>query len=124
MGPGPVRGVDCARWHRWEAGLRRDAGPGYDAPGSRIRTGHATPSRSRLVLLAQLVAKKKTSDPNQIYAWYNAYFDVLTHIGWVVQDQGFAEYHESSDNFEAHRAILAIATTLLGSSSNSVENTL
>jgi hypothetical protein len=66
-------------------------------------------------LLAQLVAKKKTSDPNQIYEWYNAYFDVLTHIGWVVQDQGFAEYHESSDNFEAHRAILAIATTLLGS---------
>jgi len=65
-------------------------------------------------LLAQLAAKKKVSDPARIYDWYDVYFDVLTNIGWVVQDKSFAEYHEKSQNFEAHKAILAVATTLLG----------
>ncbi|MGI9078695.1 MAG: hypothetical protein ACR2G6_15405 [Gemmatimonadaceae bacterium] len=65
-------------------------------------------------LLAQLVAKKKVSDPAKIYEWYDAYFDVLTNIGWVVQDKGFAEYSENSQNFAAHEAILAVAATLLG----------
>lgn len=65
-------------------------------------------------LLAQLVAQKKVADPNRVYEWYDAYFDVLTHLGWVVQDRSFAEYHESSQNFEAHKAILAVATALLG----------
>jgi hypothetical protein len=65
-------------------------------------------------LLAQLVAKKRINDPNRIYDWYDAYFEVLTNIGWVVQDKSFAKYHESSTNFEAHKAILAVATTLLG----------
>ena len=65
-------------------------------------------------LLAQLVAKQKISDPDRIYDWYDAYFDVLTNIGWVVQDKSFAVYHESSQNFEAHKAIIAVATTLLG----------
>jgi hypothetical protein len=65
-------------------------------------------------LLAQLVAKQKVSDPDRIYDWYDAYFDVLTNIGWVVQDKSFAVYHESSQNFEAHKAILAVAATLLG----------
>jgi len=65
-------------------------------------------------LLAQLVAGRKVTDPNQVYAWYDEYFDVLTHLGWVVQDRSFAEYHESSQNFEAHKAILAVATALLG----------
>ena len=65
-------------------------------------------------LLAQLVAKQKVSDPDRIYDWYDAYFNVLTNIGWVVQDKSFAVYHESSQNFDAHKAILAVATTLLG----------
>jgi hypothetical protein len=65
-------------------------------------------------LLAQLVAKKRVSDPTQIYDWYNAYFDVLMNIGWVVQDRGFATYSEASEDFEAHEAILAVAASLLG----------
>jgi hypothetical protein len=65
-------------------------------------------------LLAQLVAQKKVSNPDEVYEWYDAYFDVLTHLGWVVQDRSFAEYHENSQNFEAHKAILAVATALLG----------
>jgi hypothetical protein len=65
-------------------------------------------------LLAQLVAKKKVSDATKIYDWYNAYFDVLTNIGWTVQDRGFATYTETSENFQAHEAILKVAASLLG----------
>jgi hypothetical protein len=80
-------------------------------------SGVTTDRREAIVnssLLAQLVAKKKVSDPNRIYEWYDAYFEVLTNVGWVLQDRSFAEYQESSKNFEAHKAILAVATTLLG----------
>jgi len=65
-------------------------------------------------LLAQLAAKKQVSDPGRVYDWYNAYFDVLTNIGWSVQDRGFAAYSEASDNFQAHEAILKVAASLLG----------
>lgn len=65
-------------------------------------------------LLAQLVAKKRVPDATRVYEWYDAYFDALTNIGWVVQDRNFAEYHEESENFEAHKAILSVATALLG----------
>jgi pyruvoyl-dependent arginine decarboxylase (PvlArgDC) len=65
-------------------------------------------------LLAQLAAKKKVSDPTKVYEWYEAYFDVLMNVGWVVQDKGFAEYHEESQKFAAHEAILKVAAMLLG----------
>jgi len=65
-------------------------------------------------LLAQMVARRRVGDPNRIYDWYDAYFDVLTNIGWVVQDRSFAEYHERHANFEAYQAILAVATALMG----------
>jgi hypothetical protein len=65
-------------------------------------------------LLAQLAASKKVPDATRIYEWYEAYFDVLTNVGWVVQDKGFAEYKESGTNFETHKAILAVAAVVLG----------
>jgi hypothetical protein len=64
-------------------------------------------------LLAQLVAKKKVGATTDIQAWYDAYFDVLANIGWVVQQKDFAEYHQETQNFEAHEAVMAVATTLL-----------
>jgi hypothetical protein len=64
-------------------------------------------------LLAQLVAKVQVPDGTRIYDWYEAYFKVFRQIGWVVQDQGFAVYRESSEGFEAHEAIIGLATTLL-----------
>ena len=65
-------------------------------------------------LLAQLVAAKRVPDATRIYDWYDAYFEVLTNVGWVVQDKSFAEYREAGTNFEAHKAILAVATVALG----------
>jgi hypothetical protein len=67
-------------------------------------------------LLAQLVAKKKVADPKtlaQVKAWYDEYFDVLSRIGFAIQDKGFAEYQETSDSFQAHEAILEIVAPLL-----------
>lgn len=65
-------------------------------------------------MLAQLVATKKVPDKSNISGWYDAYFDVLGNVGWVIQENNFAVYQEKSQNFEAHKAILAVATTLLG----------
>lgn len=77
-----------------------------------------TPERREAIvnssLLAQLVAKHRVSDPTNIEAWYEAYFDVLANVGWVVQDRQFAEYVEKSSNFEAHKAIMSVASILLG----------
>jgi hypothetical protein len=67
-------------------------------------------------LLAQLVANKKIAQPktlSDVVDWYEEYLDVLSHVGFVIQDKGFAEYEERSKDFEAHKAILDIATVLL-----------
>jgi hypothetical protein len=67
-------------------------------------------------LLAQLVANKKVMEPTtlpDVVGWYEEYFDVLSHIGFVIQDKGFAVYEEKSQDFEAHKAILELATALL-----------
>jgi hypothetical protein len=63
--------------------------------------------------LAQLVARKKVPDATDIYAWYDAYFDVLTNIGWTIQARDFAIYKENSANAQAHEAILKVAAGLL-----------
>ena len=67
-------------------------------------------------LLAQLAANKKVHDRSRIIEWYNAYFEVLENIGWVMQDKGFASYEERADGLEAHEAILKVAATILAPS--------
>jgi hypothetical protein len=70
-------------------------------------------------LLAQLVANRKVGDPEDlkgILEWYKRYFDVLSHLGFVIQSQGFATYTEKAGTFEAHEAIIDIVTAVLGAS--------
>ena len=132
--PRGARGA-TATAKRGGSGTRSRGGEGFDAAtaaleaarsqaaivGSEIVSfGSTVPAERReavvnSTLLAQLVAKKKVPDTTKIYDWYNVYFDTLTNLGWTIQDQGFAEYDEKTDSFEAHTAILAVATTLLGS---------
>jgi len=64
-------------------------------------------------LFAQLWAKAEVADPTRIFDWYGAYFGALQQLGWMVQDQGFAVYVETSQNFSAHQAILKVAEGLL-----------
>jgi hypothetical protein len=65
-------------------------------------------------LLAQLVATRKVGKSGGIFPWYDAYFEVLENIGWVIQSREFTTHKETSINLDAHKAILAVATTLLG----------
>jgi hypothetical protein len=71
-------------------------------------------------LFAQLWAKAEVADPKRIFDWYDAYFGALQQLGWMVQDQGFAVYVETSQNFSAHEAILKVAAGLLMPSASSL----
>jgi hypothetical protein len=66
-------------------------------------------------LLAQLAANKKVADRSQVLEWYDAYFDVLTNLGWVIQEKGFNAYEEKADGLQAHEAILKVAAVVFGS---------
>jgi hypothetical protein len=65
-------------------------------------------------LLAQLVASKRVPDPTHVFTWYGVYFDTLTNIGWTIQDRQFVDHIEESKSLEAHKAIIELATSLLG----------
>lgn len=79
--------------------------------------GVSTERRQDIVnssLLAQLVASKQVPDRTNVTQWYQAYFDVLKNIGWVIQDHSFSSYTEEANGLEAHEAILKIAGAFLG----------
>ena len=67
-------------------------------------------------LLAQLAADQMVKDRIKIFDWYDAYFNVLTNLGWVIQDKSFSSYEENAEGLEAHEAILKVASVLLGGS--------
>jgi hypothetical protein len=70
-------------------------------------------------LLAQLVAKKQEPAPatlDEVVRWYDAYFEVLSQIGFLIEDKSFVQYDTRSDSFEAHEAILEVAAALLAGS--------
>lgn len=71
-------------------------------------------------LLAQLVATKKVPDKTLVIDWYDAYFDALANIGWPVQNRKFADYRETGQNFEAHKAIIALLPTLFAPGATAV----
>ena len=68
-------------------------------------------------LLAQLAANHRVRSQGDIGAWYEAYFEVLDHLGWVIQERGFSEHREGGDDFEANQAILSVASVVLGPAS-------
>jgi hypothetical protein len=68
------------------------------------------------ILLAQLRAKKVLPQPTDLATtrtWYQQYFDVLSHIGFVIQQSNFQKYEQASDGFEVNQAILEVAAVLL-----------
>jgi hypothetical protein len=65
-------------------------------------------------LLAQLAATKQVASRDDVRQWYEMFFDALANLGWVVQERGFSEYREAGDVFESSRAILSVASVVLG----------
>ena len=127
-----VRSVELPEPPRVRRGVTKAPGFSFDAAkdqaavvGSDVISfvkGVTPEQRNDVVnasLLAQLVAKKKLAEPKtlaEVRGWYDNYFDALSHIGFLIQDKGFAEYEEKSENFEAHEAIIEVATALLAGS--------
>lgn len=72
------------------------------------------------VLLAQLAANRKVPSRDDIRQWYEAYFDVLVQLGWAIQERGFSKHHETGDDFEAHQAIISVATSAFGPTSTAL----
>lgn len=68
-------------------------------------------------LLAQLAANKLVGSVNNahdIQHWYDAYYNVLAHTGWVVESTNLSSYAESDDNVQINQSILKVAAILLG----------
>lgn len=71
-------------------------------------------------LLAQLAANNKVPNRDNTKDWYKAYFEVLTHLGWIIDEHGFSEHLEKGADFEAHNAIIAVAATVFGSAATAL----
>jgi hypothetical protein len=71
-------------------------------------------------LLAQLGANRQVPDREKLEDWYNAYFSILTQVGWIVQERGFSEHHEAGSDFETNKAILAVASAIFGPASTAL----
>jgi hypothetical protein len=65
-------------------------------------------------LFAQLAASGAVGDPTDISRWYDAYFRTLSVLGWAQSDSQFEDYEFSSQNAEAHKAIMKVLAVLLG----------
>jgi hypothetical protein len=65
-------------------------------------------------LLAQRAADKKYPDPADVRKWYDMYIDVLTQIGWVVEEKNFADFDSSNAIFEMENVVIDILATLVG----------
>ena len=60
------------------------------------------------LLLAQRAATKEFPDDASIIKWYGKYYDVLSNIGWVIENKEFAIFKAASNLFEIEKAILEI----------------
>lgn len=69
---------------------------------------------SNCALLAQLAADKASSAELDPMAWFDSYFSVLAHLGWIVQERDTAVYTLKNDGLEVHEAILQVIAAFLG----------
>lgn len=109
------------------AGLLDDTTPSFDqnqnqavVVGSGVLTlarGVSADRRAAIMnalLLAQLVLKQKQVDPKNVTEWYRAYCAVLANLGWTIETKTDTQTVQGSTEFEAHQAILQVASLLLG----------
>jgi len=65
------------------------------------------------VLLAQRAANKKFPNNDQLEKWYEYYFEVLSNLGWVLEQKGFSNYMEKTDKFEMDKALIELVADSL-----------
>lgn len=71
------------------------------------------------ILFAQLVAKEKA--PNDHDQWFDSYFDTLTTIGWLVQEQTHAVFKMEKIDADVENAVLKVAAAMLGAGSTAFQ---
>jgi hypothetical protein len=73
------------------------------------------PHIANAFLLAQLAANKKASkSKGRSKDWYEAYIDVLTNIGWVVEGDANSMQEVAVRNSDMHREIIPVIEAALG----------
>ena len=65
-------------------------------------------------LLAALAAEKKHPKNSNPQAWYEAYVEVLTNIGWVQTTNERRNYETKAAEFDVDKAVVEIMTGLVG----------
>jgi hypothetical protein len=70
-------------------------------------------SISDSALLAQLVANKQHNKDEAPTAWYATYQEVLTNLGWVLQDSGWTDYSAEGQAAEVHQKLIEIVSVAL-----------
>jgi hypothetical protein len=65
-------------------------------------------------LLAQLVANKQVAADQDPIGWFRVYSEVLTHLGWTLQDDNWADYTTRGTAAEVHEKIMEVAAVALG----------
>lgn len=65
-------------------------------------------------LIAQLAARKAVPDPADSIGWYNAYVNVLSHIGWSISGGQIQEFQSSGTVLELQNVIIDILKAAFG----------
>ena len=65
-------------------------------------------------LLAQRVADHFFPEQQQLIDWYDKYIEVMTGVGWAVEQKEFANYESASGLFEMESAVIGVLTALAG----------
>jgi hypothetical protein len=65
-------------------------------------------------LLAQMAANKKFPDEGDMLQWYRSFIDVLSNIGWDIENAEVSTFESSKEVFEIEDAIIDILTSAFG----------
>jgi hypothetical protein len=65
-------------------------------------------------LLAQMAANKKFPDEGDLLQWYRSFIDVLSNIGWDIENAEVSTFESSKEVFEIEDAIIDILTSAFG----------
>lgn len=64
-------------------------------------------------LFAQLLASRKVGADADPMAFFDAYFETMLGLGWIVQQRETAEIEDSGNGFDVHEAAIGVITTFL-----------
>ena len=67
-------------------------------------------------LLAQLRANKQVKFEDNPETWFRLYGEVLSNVGWTVQDHGWQDYSADGTQAEVNEKIVDLLTVALGAS--------